>query len=188
MEITNVHLEQLAPILNTLGEIRHPMLAYKVALLQQQVTPVIEAIAKARTPVEEYQVYLQKRDALCQVHAEKDAVGNAKKERVPVQNQQGWATRYVIPNMEKFVEEAAVLEKEYEDALEKETVRQTSLLDLLTSPAGLEFKHKIKYSWCKDALTGNSMSLLMACGILDVDEDLEDEPVKPALTAVDDEE
>jgi hypothetical protein len=90
--------------------------------------------------------------------------------------------------MDKFVLAAGVLEKEYEEALEQETTRQQSLLDLLTSPADLEFRHKIKYSWCKDVLTGNNMSLLMACGILDVDEDLDDEPEEPASDSVDTEE
>lgn len=185
MEVNNLQIEQLSGLLNTLGDVRHPMLAFKVAMLRQVVDPVIEAIGKAREPVKEYQEYAQKRDEICQVHAEKDAAGNAKKERVPAQNQQGWMDRYVIPEMEPFVAEVGELEKEYKEALEQEMERQKSLLELLMAPAELEFKHKIKYSWCKDVLTGNTMALLMSCGILDVDEDLEDEPAEP-LKAVED--
>lgn len=185
MEIKNVHVEQVVPVLQALGEIRNPMLAYRVAMLQQQVNPVVEALAKARTPTDSFQEYSKKRIELCEVHAEKDDLGKAIKERKPAQNAQGWSETYSIKDMDAFTVLAKDLEKTHMGALEEEATRQKSVVELLMSPTELEFTHKIKYSWCKNILTGNALSLLMACDILEMDVDMDEKPVK-ALSVVED--
>jgi len=188
MEIKNIHIEQLAPVLQTLGDVQHPMLAFRVAMLQQKVIPVIEALGKARKPAGSFEEFQKQRTTLCEFHAKKDETGNVMKERVPAQNPQGWIDNYVMEDLEAFGVASTELEVQHKAALDAEAVRQRSVIALLQSPAELEFTHKIKYSWCKDILTGNHLALLMACDIIEVDEDMDEKPVGTTLAIVDTEE
>ena len=186
MEMKNVHVEQLAAVLNALGEVKHPMLAFHVAMMQQKVSPVLQALQKARTQGEEFQEYTRKRISLCELYAKKDEAGNPIKERVQVTSQGGWQDNYKIEDPE-FAEKAAKLEAENAAVLQAEALRQQAVVELLTSPSDLEFGTKIKYSWCKDHLTGNNLALLMACNVLELDETPEGTPIVegvPAIAAV----
>ncbi len=182
MEMKNIHVEQLAPVLVSLGEVKHPMLAFNIAMMQQKVTPLIEALQKARVPLEGYTEYQRSRIALCEVHAEKDENGKAMKEHV--QGSNGMQENYKMADLEVFAVEAKKLEAQYLGIIQQEATRQKSVIELLTSPSELEFPHKIKYSWCKDHLTGNNLALLMACDVLDLDETPDGTPVIQGTPAV----
>ncbi len=184
MELKNIQIEQLAPVLVSLGEVKHPMLSFHIAMMQQKVSPVLEALQKARQPDPTYQLYTKKRVALCALYAKKDEAGNPIKERTAVPAQGGWQDNYIIDDIPAFKVKADVLDAEHQVILHAEALRQRSVIELLTSPSDLEFSTKIKYSWCKDHLTGNHLALLMACEVLDLDETPDGTPVIQGLPAV----
>ncbi len=183
MQITHIQMEKLQPVLAELGEKKHPLLAYRVTLLNQALKPFMEALKAARQPDSKFQEFSTKHTALCEASARKDVRGNVIKQRIPVPEQNGWMDNYDIEDMEAYQEGVKELNEEYKQVLEDEAARQKTVSGLLTTPVDLELEANIKYSWCRELLTGNIMTLLLECGILVMDE----EPADEALVESDEE-
>ena len=175
MTMTHVQLERLQPILQELGNKKHPMLAYRLTMLGQLFEPFVKAIQAARVPATEFQEFSNKHTGLCESLATRDDKGKPIKRRVPVPEQNGWVDNYDIADPEAYQLEFAALKEEYKDAIEEESERQQKVIELLNSEVDLELKYRIKYSWCKELLSANILTPLLECGILIIDEDLDDE-------------
>lgn len=171
MTLLNIQIEKLAGILAVLGESKHPILAYKVALIQIAIEPVLKALAKARIPSDAYTEYSKAQTALCETNAKKDANGLAIKTRMEIPEQGVWVDNYDIENLKAHQVGVRALEGKYNEAILAEAVRQRGMIELLNAPAELELEHKIKYSWCEDLLTGNNLGKLLVSGILVMDKE-----------------
>lgn len=169
MELTHLQIEGIQRILIVLGQKAHPMLAYRVTLLNGVFRDYIKAIVAARKPAVEFQMFTKKHSDLCK------ECGELVQTNMSDPLQQTVAANYDIRDVEKYTKGIKALEIEYADAIIKEGERQESLVQLLESTVDLELEHKIKYSWCKELLSGNHMTRLLECGILEMDE----EPVDP---------
>ncbi len=174
MPLTNSQVENLSILLLRLGEKKHPMLAYRVAMTNQAIRPVLEALKAARAPAPDFLEFATKHGELCEQCAEKDAVGHPLKKRVPVPAQNGWVDDYVIADAKAYQKGTKDLEGEYAEAIATETKRQQQVAVLLQETVELEFSHGIKYSWCKELLSGNDMMLMLDCELLQLDEELDD--------------
>lgn len=176
MQFTNILAERISTILTTLGEVDHPLLAYRVALLKQDVNPIIKALQAARVPSSGFQEFTKKHKEISDQNAKKDTKGRPIKKRVAVPAQNGWVDEYDIEDLDEHQKAMSILEEEYKEVLLVEAQRQQDVVMLLNEPVELEFKHKIKYSWCKAVLTkGNTLSLLLDSGILIMDEEPEED-------------
>lgn len=175
MELTHLEVESIAGDINSLGEKKHPLLAYRVSLLNDVFKPVIKALNAARVPEPEFQMFSKRHTELCKTCAKKDITGKPLLERQDIPAQSAWVETYPIADKEAYVKGIKELETEFAEALVVEGVRQEKLVALLQETVDLELKYNIKYSWCKELLSGNSMTRLLECGILVMDEEPEEE-------------
>ena len=179
MLLTHFQVENLGALLSILGEKKHPMLAYRVAMTNQIVRPVLEALKAARVSAPEFTEFAQKHAQLCEECSQKDEGGRPMKKRIPVPAQNGWVDDYIIADVSVYRAGTAVLEEEYQEVIAAETVRQADIAVLLQDTVKLEFNHIIKYSWCKELLSGNNVTLLLDCGLLQFEEGLDEAIDKP---------
>lgn len=173
MKLTHLQLEGIQQVLTVIGEKRHPMLAYTVTLLNEILRPYVTAIQNARVAASDYQIFTKKHLELCKKYAVKDSRGRPAQPEQTVDSLHGLvSTNYIIAeeNREMYLNSLATLEREFEEALWAEGERQEKLVELLETTVDLEFQHNIKYSWCKELLSGNHMTRLLKCGILVIDE------------------
>ena len=178
MTMTHVQLEKVKPILAELGNKKHPLLAYRLTMINQELEPVYKAIQAARVPAKEFIEFSNKHSELSKANARKDSKGKPISRRTAVPEQAGWVDNYDIENVEVYQAGMVALQEEYKEALEEESIRQQAVVELLNSPVELELKYNIKYSWCKELLSANMLLPLLECGILIMDEEPEDEAEK----------
>jgi len=169
MELTFRKIEIVNSILLAIGRKRHPELAMAVYYLSCDIKEHVGAVEAARRPHDKILEYSKKQDRLGAQFSKKDEHDRPMKQRLP-DGAGGWVNQWTITDARGYMEASAALEEEYQEALEAEEKRLESLEQLLDRTVELEFQTKIKYSWCKELLAGNDLTVLLPLGILEVDE------------------